>query len=578
MVLLIPVLNSKALLQTSLTFSILYAVLPLLKTGEYPVYTVIINAVSFMMMAIVSGRLSDILKNDRDALQKTNDIFHRLTNTLNMQIMDLQSTVDSLNEAYVRAQESDRKKTFFISNVSHELRSPLSSIRSFSEILQTYEDIDAGTRQEFLDIISSESERLTKLTNEILDFSKIDSGKVEWHMDSVNMEEVVRSAVKTIIPLSKNKGIDVETIIPENLPFIIGDRNKLFQVLLNLLSNAVKFTGQGRISVGVEDMHDKIKTFVSDTGEGIYPEEKEKIFDEFYRIGDELYGRPGGSGLGLSISKKIVEAHGGTIHVDSELGHGSTFFFLLPKPASPDKGTEESGVTAQIGGKRLLIVEDSTPMRQILSGALANAGYTTMGANFKLAQQITDTVKPDVIITGYPESEEHFEQIRTLSRIRRIPLVLAFAINDEKSGPQIAVNRYISYPFDSPQILSTIEEVLQKQKGRILIISDNSEEARNLQVFVGSKGFETVIMPVMEAAEFKGPLPDAVIIRALSKDNLIRAVVSLRGNELTRTIPIILSLNFLIKDVYCIGLGYSDYGSGLESLRSGLSERRVTDA
>jgi CheY-like chemotaxis protein len=252
-------------------------------------------------------------------------------------------------------------------------------------------------------------------------------------MDSVNMEEVVRSAVKTIIPLSKNKGIDVETIIPENLPFIIGDRNKLFQVLLNLLSNAVKFTGQGKITVGLENMHDKIKTFVSDTGEGIYP--------EFYRIGDELYGRPGGSGLGLSISKKIVEAHGGTIHVDSELGHGSTFFFLLPKPASPDKGTEESGVTAQIGGKRLLIVEDSTPMRQILRGALENLGYTTMGANFKLAQQITDTVKPDVIITGYPESEEHFEQIRTLSRIRRIPLVLAFAINDEKSGP-IAVNVY----------------------------------------------------------------------------------------------------------------------------------------
>jgi len=165
--------------------------------------------------------------------------------------MNLQSTVDSLNEAYVQVQESERNKTFFISNVSHELRSPLSSIRSFSEILQTYEDIDSETRQEFLDIINSESERLTKLTNEILDFSKIDSGKVEWHMDYVNMGEVVRSAVKTVIALSINKGIDVETSIPENLPLIIGDRNKLFQVLLNLLSNAVKYTSQGRITGGL---------------------------------------------------------------------------------------------------------------------------------------------------------------------------------------------------------------------------------------------------------------------------------------------------------------------------------------
>ena len=578
MVLLIPVLNSKAILQTALTFSILYSVFPLLKSGEYPFYSVIMNAAAFVMMAIISGRLADTLKKDRDALQSTNDVFHRLTNTLNMQIMNLQSSVDSLNEAYVRAQESDRKKTFFISNFSHELRAPLSSIRSFSEILQTYDDIDSETRKEFFDIINSESERLTKLTNEILDFSKIDSGKVEWHMDYVNMGEVVSSAVKTIIPLSKNKGIPVETIIPENLPLIIGDRNKLFQVLLNLLSNAIKFTNQGKITVGIEDLHDTLKTFVSDTGEGIYPEEKEKIFDEFYRIGDELYGRPAGSGLGLSIAKKIIEGHGGSIHVDSELGRGSTFFFVLPRPASPLKGAEKISVAEQIIGNRLLIVEDSTPMRQILRGSLDKLGYATLGANFKLAQQIANTVKPDVIIMGYPGSKEYFEEIRALSRIQRIPLVLAFAVNDEMSGPQIAVNSYISYPSDSFQIFSAIEEVIRKEKGRILIISDNSEEARNLQMLVGSKGFETVIMPVRETAGIKRPLPDAVIIRTLSRDNLNKTVASLRGNELTRNIPIILALDLLLKDVRCVGLRYSAYGRGLDSLTTVLNERRGPDA
>ena len=535
-----------------------------------------------MLMAIASGRLADIIKNDRDALQRTSDIFHGLTNTLNLKIMNLQSKVDSLTEAYERVQESDKNKTCFISNVSHELRSPLSSIRSFSEILQTYDDIDAETRKEFLAIINGESERLTQLTNEILDISRIGSGKTSWHMDYVSMEDVVRSAVNTITPLSKNKGLHIETIIPEKLPLIRGDRNKLLQVLLNLLSNAVKFTSQGKITVGIEDMSDTIKTFVADTGEGIYPEEKEKIFEEFYRIGDDLQGRPAGSGLGLSISKKIVEAHGGSINVEGEIGQGSTFFFLLPKPASfvkwTDKECGETSLTVHTRGERLLIVDDSTPMRQILSGALEKTGYTTMGANFKLAQQITKAVKPDVIIIGYPGSKEYFDEIRTLSKVQGIPLVHAFVINDEKLGPQIAVNGYISSPFDSFQIRSTLEEVLRKQSGRVLIISDNSEEARNLQICIGSSGFETMIIPVIETAEFKRPLPDAVIIGSLSRDNIFKTVVLLRGNQITRNIPIILSLNILIRDLKCSGLGYSDYGKGLGRLQTVLNEMRGTDA
>ena len=579
MVLLIPVLNWKAIFQTALTFSILYSVLPLLKTGEYAFYKIIINDVSFMLMAIASGRLAEIIKNDRDALQNTSDIFHRLTNTLNQNIMNLQSKVDSLTEAYEQVQESDKNKTSFLSNVSHELRSPLSSIRSFSEILQTYDDVDANIRKEFLAIINGESERLTQLTNEILDFSKIGSGKIAWHMDYVSMAEVVRSAVNTMSPLSKNKGLVIETIIPENLPLIRGDMNKLLQVLLNLLSNAIKFTSQGKITVGIEEMPDKVKTFVTDTGEGIYPEEKEKIFDEFYRVGDELYGRPKGSGLGLSISKKIVEALGGNITVESEIGQGSTFSFLLPKPTSHAKGTdnetEEISLDKHTRGDRLLIVDDSMPLRQVLRSALENVGYTTMGANFKTAQQTTKSVMPDVIIIGDPASKECFDEIRTFSKVQGIPLVHTFVINDEKTGPQIAVNSYISSPFDSFQIRSIIEEVLRKRTGRILIISDNSEEARNLQICVGSNGFETIIIPAIEAAEFKRQLPDAVIIGSLSGDNIYKTVVSLRENQITRNMPIILSLNILIRDLKCIGLGYSDYGKGLARLQTALNAIEV---
>jgi DNA-binding response OmpR family regulator len=223
------------------------------------------------------------------------------------------------------------------------------------------------------------------------------------------------------------------------------------------------------------------------------------------------------------------------------------------------------------------MVDDSTPMRQILSGALEKTGYSTMGANFKLAQQITKAVKPDVIIIGYPGSRECFDEIRTFSKIQGIPLVHAFVINDEKAGPQIAVNGYISSPFDSFQIRTAIEEVLRKQTGRVLIISDNSEEARNLQICIGSNGFETLIIPVIEAAEFKKSLPDAIIIGSLSRDNILKTVALLRGNQITRNLPIILSLNILIRDLKCVGLGYSDYGNGLGSLQTVLNEMRGTD-
>ena len=214
MVLLIPALNSKAILQTALTFSILYAVLPLLKIGKYPFYTVIINDVSFILMAIASGRLADIIKSDRDALQRTSDIFHGLTNTLNLQIMNLQSKVDSLTEAYERVQESNKNKTRFISDVSHELRSPLSSIRSFSEILQTYDDIDAETRKEFLAIINGESERLTQLTNEILDFSKNRLRQDIMAYGLCQHGGRCKAAVNTMNPLSKNKGLQLRNDYP----------------------------------------------------------------------------------------------------------------------------------------------------------------------------------------------------------------------------------------------------------------------------------------------------------------------------------------------------------------------------
>lgn len=573
LVLLISVFNSKALLQTALTFGILYCLVPFAKGGEYPVYSVAINVFSFLLMAIVSGRLSDVLRQERDSFRKTMDTFHGLTNSLNLNIMNLQSKVDSISEAYNRLQDLNKNRIHFISSSCHEIRAPLSSIRSFSEILHDYDDIDADTKKEFLNIINEESERLTQLTNEILDIVRIDSGKVQWHMDSVDMADVLRSAVKAMNPLTNSKGLLMETRIPGGLPSVKGDKNKLLQVMLNLISNAIKFTSQGKITVGIEEMPDEIKAYVSDTGEGIYPEEKEKIFEEFYRIGDELAGRPGGSGLGLSISKKIIETHGGNIWVESQLGKGSTFFFTLPKKDVIKHTVEEISPRTDISGRHILVLEEYIQMRRVLRMAFETLDYRTMGAeSVKTASEIVRVKRPDAIIVGYPKSEEYFSKLRMFSRGQGIPLFLVSVINDEKSGLQVAVNSYISKPFDKNQILSTIGEVFPRKAGRILIISNDPEEARNFQLLVGTNRYETVVVQDVSSIDLKGPLPNVIVIGTFLKDEVFGIISFLRNNQVTRNIPVLMILNFSMRDVKDIGLNSSKYGSGLDKILEKMKE------
>lgn len=567
LVLLISVFSSKALLQAALTFSILYCLVPFAKGGEYPVYTAVANVLSFLLMAIASGHLSDVLRGERDSFRKTTDAFHGLTNTLNLNIINMQSKIDSTSESYERLQELDKNRMRLISGVSHEIRAPLSSIRSFSEILLNYDDIDDDTRKEFLNIINDESERLTQLANEILDMVRMEAGKAQWHMDSIDMADIIQFAVKTMLPVAENKGLLVEARIPEKLPPVRGDKNRLLQVMLNLISNAVKFTSRGKITVGIEDVPDDLKVYVSDTGEGIYPEEKGKIFEEFYRIGDDLAGRPKGSGIGLSISKKIVESHGGSIWVESQLGKGSTFFFTLPKKGIITHKVEGKIPFEDVSGKHILVAEDYMPMRQILRIAFETLGYRTMGAgNIKIALEMTRVRRPDAIIIGYPKSEEYFNELRTLSRVQGAPLFLVTVINDEKSGLQVAVNGYIFKPFDKYQILSTIEEVFPRQTGNILIISCDPEEARNFQLLAGADRYETAVVPDIISSGLTGPLPHVIVVGTFLRGEVYGIISFLRNNQTTRNIPILMILNISMRDMEYISLNSSEYGGGLDKI------------
>lgn len=234
-------------------------------------------------------------------------------------------------ETITRLMELDKLKSDFLLSVSHEMRTPLNSIMGYSKMLLTYKDEEEKKKEEFLRIIYKESKRMEALVNNMLDLVKIESGRKEWHIEDVPIEEPILFALEEISPMAREKGLSTEQNLKKGLPKVKADRQAIEQVLSNLLSNAVKFTPTGgKITVATFKQEGAVQVSVTDTGIGIAKDDQDKIFDKFVQIIDKRAGKPKGTGLGLSIAKEIIKHHGGRIWVDSELGKGSTFSFTIP--------------------------------------------------------------------------------------------------------------------------------------------------------------------------------------------------------------------------------------------------------
>ncbi len=244
-----------------------------------------------------------------------------------------------LEEANRRLQELDRLKSDFVSTVSHELRTPLTAIRSLSESLLTGRDIPRARQEQFLAIIAQESQRLSRMINQLLDLSRIEAGKMEWRMEVLDLGEVVGAAVQTHRALFDDKGIELQARPAPGPVRVMADRDKIIQVLTNLLSNAAKFTPPGgRVWVRASAEGGWGVVEVEDTGVGIPAGQIDAIFEKFRQVGDTLTAKPEGAGLGLPISRDIVEFHGGTLTVRSQEGRGSCFRVSLPLSAEPQSG------------------------------------------------------------------------------------------------------------------------------------------------------------------------------------------------------------------------------------------------
>ncbi len=262
-------------------------------------------------------------------------MFSRWNKTLEAEVESKTGDMIRMNKDLVlaneRLKELDKLKSDFVSMVSHELRTPLAAMRTSTQVLEVA-DTDTETKREMLDIILRNIDRQTNLVNDLLDLSRIESGRMELKFERVALDSVIADSIESVKQAASEEGIKLNVELPEGLSSIKGDREKLTQVVINLLNNAIKFTPRsGEIIIKARELNGQVEVKVSDTGIGIPPEDLDMVFDKFYQVDSTLTREAGGTGLGLAICKGIIEAHIGRIWAESELGKGSTFVFTLDK-------------------------------------------------------------------------------------------------------------------------------------------------------------------------------------------------------------------------------------------------------
>ncbi|AFY41718.1 PAS domain S-box protein [Nostoc sp. PCC 7107] len=451
--------------------------------------------------------------------------------------------------------EVDKMKTDFISTVSHELRTPLTSVLGFASIIKEKLETDVFPMVitedrklqktikrvgDNLNIIVSEAERLTSLINDVLDIAKMEAGKVEWQMQPLDPSELLDWATTSTAGLFETNCLQLVSEIEPGVPQIVGDRNRLLQVLINLISNAVKFTQSGTVTCRVKQQNDGVCISVIDTGIGIAPEDQPKVFEKFRQVGDTLTDKPKGTGLGLPICKQIVEHHGGRIWVESEPGKGSVFSFLIPIYAKDDKSNGQINLDALVkqlkehvittnkvlyeNRKTILVVDDDANIRELLRQQLENEGYKVREAKDGMdAIHQIKIARPDLILLDVMMPQINgFDVAAVLKNdpnTADIPIIILSIIENKERGYHIGIDRYLTKPINIEQLRNEIGSLLSQgtSSKKVLVVDKNASTLKTLSDVLQTQGYS-----VIEASDpqecinkARSAKPDMIIIDSI---------------------------------------------------------------
>ena len=414
-----------------------------------------------------------------NAAQQCAQVLAQLT-----QIQSLQKSSQDLEKINQELERTNRLKNQFLANTSHEIRTPLSSILGFTQLLLAIGGYDPSQEkhQEYLNIILSSGKHLLGLINDILDLSKIEADQLEVQWEEVNVPELCRNVLALVKEKASHKGLKLRQEIDNNITTIIADSLRLKQMLLNLLFNALKFTSTGSVGLKV-DLNGSFMNFtVWDTGSGIPKQLQSHLFQPYCQIANTVTTRGEGTGLGLVVTKKLTEIHGGWIKLESDVNQGSQFTIALPLiptsaleqlPELADQNETEqeeviiqASVSVSSNSRDILLLEDDLENAQMMQIYLEKLGYrVTWVKNAAEVWQFLAQVSPAVILMDIQLADsnglELVQQLRQNQQYQEIPLIAQTAMamkGDRENCLNAGVNDYISKPID----LSQLEKIIAK--------------------------------------------------------------------------------------------------------------------
>jgi len=396
--------------------------------------------------------------------------------------------------------EMERMKNEFISTVSHELRTPLTSIRGSLGL------ITGGTAGEIpqqammmVDLAAKNTERLISLVNDILDIEKIESGLMEFHFGRLDVTPLVHQVVETCHGYAEEHGITFAMTRSEDETWVRGDGDRLTQVVANLLSNAAKFSPRGgTVEISVERLDGTVRIAVSDRGPGISEEYRPRIFERFSQGDSSDTRTKGGTGLGLNITRAIVERHSGQISFDTELGVGTTFRVDLPLSREVERKVPDGGLEALSKGARILICEDDPGAADLISAILERSGFHTDvaadGAKAKkmLAAKHYDAMTVDIVLPDQ-DGISLIRDVRRDKKTKNMAIVVvsgkATEVRNEVVASTMGIVDWLDKPIDQNQLLTAVKRAARNQTDnfpRLLYVEDDDDLVRVVSALLDS--------------------------------------------------------------------------------------------
>jgi signal transduction histidine kinase/DNA-binding response OmpR family regulator len=421
--------------------------------------------------------------------------------------------ITELKRREQEAEEANRAKSQFLANMSHELRTPLNAVIGITEMLM--EDAEEFGQDDFvepLQRISRAGKHLLNLINEILDLSKIEAGKLEFHYEDFDIPTLVRDVATTAQPLAENNGNQLIVRCPDDLGGMHADLTRTRQIALNLLSNACKFTKNGEISVDVRvengEFGEQVVLEVSDTGIGMTPEQMERLFEEFSQADSSTTRRFGGTGLGLAISRRLARMMGGDIVVTSTPGEGSKFTVRLPRIVA-DRAFPDEDMPGEIpevarprialgkgDGNRVLVVDDDQTARELMRRLLAKEGFDVITATdgregLELARKFEPSVITlDVMMPGL-DGWDVLKELKTDPALADIPVIMVTMLDESDRGYSLGAADFMTKPVDRERMKLLLEKFRSRAKEpRVLLVEDDETTRAMMRGILAGDGWQ----------------------------------------------------------------------------------------